>query len=182
MFEEVDEGHLEGEETLIFRYNREERIAKAPKIVQDYYAGGMRPVRGFKALVASKSNRFVLISLCFFVAATWIYTGLNNTRSFCKFDDLVIELAAFSYDEEIYSSLKMQDKQADEKSKPRNITAEFFIINSDRQIVEKETLSLIYTAGDEYLRTKHTDYDIIRVDVIVNVDGKEKELSIGVKR
>ena len=59
MFEDVDEAHADGEEKIVFRYNREERIAKAPKIVQDYYAGKMKPLRGFQALYKKKSNLYV---------------------------------------------------------------------------------------------------------------------------
>lgn len=181
MFEDVDEGHVDGEEPVVFRYNREERVAKAPKIVQEYYAGGMRPVRGFKALVANKSNRFVLMSLFFFVAATWIYTGLNNTRAYAQIDKVNFELQGFAYEEEIYSSLKINEKK-NEAPKPQKIDAEFFLINADNQIVEKEVLSLVYKEGEEYLRTKHTDYDIIRVEVIVTMNGKKKELSASIKR
>lgn len=182
MFEDVDEGHVDGEEKIVFRYNREERIAKAPQIVQDYYAGGMRPIKGFKVLVANKSNRFVLLALVFFVAATWIYTGLNNTRAFGKLGNVALELQSFSYSDDVYSTLKINDKSADDKSKPVKVDADFFYINVDNSIVEKEKLSLIYTNGEEYFRTKHTDYDIIRVDVIVEIEGKQKELSVGVKK
>ena len=41
---------------------------------------------------------------------------------------------------------------------------------------------LIYEAGEQYIRTKFTDYDIIRVDVILNAGGTEKELSAEVVR
>lgn len=182
MFEEVDEGHVDGEEKVIFRYNRDERIAKAPQIVQEYYAGGMRPVKGFKVLVANKSNRFVLIALVFFVAAAWIYTGLNNTRASGKIENISLELQSFSYGDDVYTTLKINDKSADEKSKPVKVDAEFFYINVDNAVVEKEKLSLIYKNGEEYFRTKHTDYDIIRVDVIVETEENQKELSVSVKK
>jgi len=194
MFEDVEEGHLEGEEPVVFRYNREERIAKAPKIVQEYYAGGLRPVKGIKALFATKSNRFVFLALVFFIAVTWVYTGLNNTRAYSKINDLSFELQAFAYDEEVYSSLKIVNKKnqkkkagqstSGEKEEPaeEKIEADFFLINSDNQVSEKESLSLLYKSGEEYLRTKSPDYDIIRVDVIVKAEGIEKELSAKVKR
>ena len=37
MFDNVDEGHPEGEKTVKYYYNREERIANAPEIVKKYY-------------------------------------------------------------------------------------------------------------------------------------------------
>lgn len=182
MFKDVEEGHADGEEPVVYRYNREERIEKAPKIVQEYYAGGLRPVRGLKVLFANKSNRFVFMALIFFIAAAWIYTGLNNTRSYAKINDISFELQAFVYDEEVYSSLKIVNKKKAKASSPQKITADFFIINSDKEVSDKDSLSLVYESGEEYLRTKCHDYDIIRVDAIVETDGVKKEISTNVKR
>ena len=66
--DDMNEGFAEGEEPLHFLYNREERLSHAPKNVQDFYAGGGRPVKGlFKALVSNKTNRFMLIAVVFSV-------------------------------------------------------------------------------------------------------------------
>ena len=190
MFEDVDEAHADGEEKIVFRYNREERIAKAPKIVQDYYAGGMRPVRGFKVLIANKSNRFVLLALVFFVAATWIYTGLNRTRAYGKLGDLSLELQGFSYDEEIYVTLKLNDKScksAGTENKidniaPKKVDVDFYFFGPENQVMNKESMSMVYKSGEEYFRTKLTDYDIIRIEAVVTCGEEKKELSAAVKR
>ena len=57
-----------------------------------------------------------------------------------------------------------------------------FFVNNDNQVVEKKELSLLYRDGEQTLATKATDYDIIRVDVIVSAEEKEIELSAAVKR
>ena len=73
------------------------------------------------------------------------------------------------------------DKKADEKSPPVKIDAEVFFINNDNQIIEKKELSLVYRDGEQTLATKATDYDIIRVDAIIDADNKEKEVTTAVK-
>lgn len=182
MFEDVDEAHAEGEEKMVFRYNREERIAKAPRIVQEYYAGGMRPITGFKVLVANKSNRYVLIALIFFVAATWLFTGLNKTRAYGKLGNISLELQGFSYGEEVFVTLKLLDRDANESSAPVKVDVEFHLLGPENQVMEKENLSMVYRNGEQYFRTKHTDYDIIRVEAIVTSGEQEKKLSADVKR
>ena len=77
-FDKIDEGHPDykpGEEPFHFFYNREERIARAPHIVQEYYAGrGPRPVKGlFRNLVSTKGNRFMLSSIVVFAAFLCIF-------------------------------------------------------------------------------------------------------------
>lgn len=181
MFEDVDEGHAEGEEKMVFRYNREERLKNAPKIVRDAYEGKMNPVRGFKVLWVNKSNRYILLSLILFIGFVWVFTAVNNTRSYAKINNIAFELTAFSFEEEVYVTLKVNDKKADSKSPPVKVEAEVFFINNDNQVIEKKELSLVYRDGEEVLATKAHDYDIIRVDAIINAADKEKEVSSPVK-
>ncbi len=182
MFENVDEGHAEGEEKVVFRYNREERLKSAPQIVRDYYDGKLKPVRGFKVLWVNKSNRYILLALIIFVGFVWVYTAINNTRSSTTIGNIVFEQTSFGFQEEIYVNIKIKDKKADEKSSPVKISAEVFFINVDNQVADKKELSLIYQSGEQSLTTKTTDYDIIRVDTIITAGDKEKELSSAIKR
>ena len=181
MFEEVDEGHVEGEENVVFRYNREERLKNAPQIVRDAYEGRMNPVRGFKVLWVNKSNRYILLSLIIFIGFIWVFTAISNTKSYTKINNIAFEIAAFSFQEEVYVTVKVNDKKADEKSPPVKVDAEVFFINNDNQIIEKKELSLVYRDGEKTLATKAHDYDIIRVDAIITADNKEKEVTVAVK-
>ena len=183
MFEDVEEIRPDDgvEKPLKFYYNREERLAKAPQIVQDYYNGGMRPIRGIRILF-TKQNRYIFLALIFFIGATWIYTGLNKTRAGTTLADINFELSAFSYEEEVYVSLYMKRSSRSRESAPVPVSAEFFAIDPNNQVGDKRSGQLIYEEGEQYIRTKFTDYDIIRVDVILNAGGDEKELSAEVKR
>ncbi|MCR4580192.1 MAG: hypothetical protein K5681_07595 [Treponema sp.] len=182
MFEDVEEIRpAEGESELHFYYNREERIARAPQNVQDYYNGGMRPVRGFR-IFFTKQNRFIFFGLILFVAFAWIYSGINSTRDQCLIDGVVYNLTAFSYDDEVYVTIKSKFKsEADQRQVP--YTANIFAINSDNQIQEKIILQGLTSSNEEAsLRTKISDFDIKRVDVILDTQKESKELSAFVKR
>ena len=183
MFEDVEEFVPDDEEDkkLKYYYNREERIAKAPQLVKDYYAGKMKPVRGFR-IFFTKQNRYIFFALIFFVGATWIYTGLNKTRAGTTLSGINFELTAFSYEEEVYVSLQMKRSSRSKDVAPVPVSAEFFAIDPNNQVGDKRNGQLVYDEGDKYIRTKFTDYDIIRVDVILNAGGTEKELSAEVKR
>ena len=183
MFEDVEEFVPDDEEDkkLKYYYNREERIAKAPQLVKDYYAGKMKPVRGFR-IFFTKQNRYIFFALIFFVGATWIYTGLNKTRAGTTLSGINFELTAFSYEEEVYVSLQMKRSSRSKDVAPVPVAAEFFAIDPNNQVGDKRNGQLVYDEGEKYIRTKFTDYDIIRVDVILNAGGTEKELSAEVKR
>ena len=183
MFEDVEEivPDDEADKKLKYYYNREERIAKAPQLVKDYYAGKMKPVRGFR-IFFTKQNRYIFFALIFFVGATWIYTGLNKTRAGTTLAGINFELTAFSYEEEVYVSLQMKRSSRSKDVAPVPVAAEFFAIDPNNQVGDKRNGQLVYDEGEKYIRTKFTDYDIIRVDVILNAGGTEKELSAEVKR
>ena len=184
---------------LHFFYNREERVAKASPQVQEYYNGGMRPVRGLKVLFTGY-NRIIFLSLVFFVAFTWIYTGLNKTRKYATLGGIQVELSAFSYEEEIYVSLNMKNQPkkikrgfsnlipkkksevVENQKIQKQVDAEFFFVEVNNQLVDKTFISETFEGEEKSIRTKITDYDIIRVDVIINVGDEEKELSCEVKR
>ena len=183
MFDDVEEiiPDNEADKPLKFYYNREERIKKAPPLVQEYYNGGLKPVRGFR-IFFTKQNRYIFFALIFFVGATWIYTGLNKTRAGTTLSGINFELTAFSYEEEVYVSLKMKRSSRSKDVAPVPVTADIFMIDPNNQVGEKRTEQLVYEEGEQYIRTKFTDYDIIRVDIILNAGGYEKELSAEVKR
>ena len=183
MFEDVEEivPDNEADKNLKFYYNREERISKAPKLVQDYYNGNMKPVRGFR-IFFTKQNRYIFFALIFFVGAAWIYTGLNKTRAGTTLQGVNFELTAFSYEEEVYVSLQMKRSKKAKNNSPISVNAEFFAIDPNNQVSDKRSGQLIYDEGEKYIRTKFTDYDIIRIDVILNADDTEKELSAEVTR
>lgn len=183
MFEDVEEivPDDEADKKLKFYYNREERIARAPKLVQDYYNGNLKPVRGFRIFL-TKQNRYIFFALIFFVGATWIYTGLNKTQAGTTLAGINFELTAFSYEEEVYVSLSMKRSSRSRDSAPVPVNAEFFVIDPNHQVGDKRNGQLVYEEGEQYIRTKFTDYDIIRVDVILQAGGAEKELSAEVRR
>lgn len=179
MFENVEEiKPVEGEQKLHFYYNREERIAKAPANVQEYYRGGMRPVKGVKVLF-TKQNRWIFLSLIIFCAFVLIYNSMNKSRNYALINTLDCEIQAFSYEEEIYVNLKIKKnvKYSDTKAIPQRVEVQFFLIDPNNQVGEKKTEVMIYESGEQTIRGKFTDFDIIRVDAIVNVEGEEKEIS-----
>ena len=105
-----------------------------------------------------------------FVGAAWAYSGFNSTRAFTSVDGINFELTAFSYEEQIFTSISMKAGKKHTDNNPVNVQAEFFLIDPNNQVTEKQLKSLVYSDGEQYIRAKFTDFDIIRVDVILNVE------------
>ena len=185
MFEDVEEIRpAEGDGELHFYYNREERLARAPQVVRDYYEDNstLRPVRGFR-IFFTKQNRFIFFALIFFVAFAWIYTGLNSTRSQAVIDGVSYELSAFSYEDEVYVTVRAKFRSPDSNSRPQAFSASVFAVNSDNQVQEKILLEgIAEPSAVQDVRTKLRDFDINRIDVIIDSGSGSKELSSFVRR
>jgi hypothetical protein len=184
MFEDVKEGvdPEKDKNEYHFFYNREERLKKAPQIVQDYYNGKVKPLRGFAVFYKNKANFCILLALVFFVAVAWLYTGFNRFRNYAKINEIDCNLSAFSYADEIYVNATFNRNVKSKKTDEPDIKIHFQAINADQQVYEESDDFVTYKGGESIIRAKFPDYDIIRIDALVSVGGEEKELSAAVKR
>ena len=184
-FDKIDEGHPDykpGEEPFHFFYNREERIARAPHIVQEYYAGrGPRPVKGlFRNLVSTKGNRFMLSSIVVFAAFLWIFSFFSG-RNASKIAGTSASLSAFSYEESVYATLRF-DGLEEKSSGSENviqipISVVFSAVESSGAECDRAEVSALYEGKELFVRTKFTDYDIIKIrcEVTAAVETKTFE-------
>lgn len=181
------------DENLVFRYNREERIKNAPKIVQDYYAGKMNPTKGlFKVLVATKFNRFMLftVGLCF--AVVLFVNTFGNRPNIATAAGFEFEMSSFCYDENIYSQIKVHplkkslaDKNfaIDQYIKDQEkVFASFSFIDVDGQTLDKIQKSAEIEKNAFFIRTNSPDYDIIKVEAVVELLGQKVDLTSKVTR
>ena len=139
----------EGEaENLVFRYNREERVKNAPKIVQDYYAGKLAPTKGlFKVLVATKFNRMMLLTVALCFVVVMIVNTFSNRPSLAVAAGFELELSAFTYDESVFAQVKihplkksLKDKNFDIEKYVKDgerVTATFSFVDADGQEIAK---------------------------------------------
>ncbi len=175
-------GGEENSENLVFRYNREERIKRAPKIVQDYYAGKLAPTKGlFKVLT---------VALCFAVVV--IVKTFSNRPSLAVAAGFELELSAFSYDESVYAQIKihplkksLQDKNFDlEKyvKDQKKALATFCFVDVDGQEIAKIQGSGEIQKNAFFIRTNSPDYDIIKVVAQVDILGESASLVSNVSR
>ena len=114
-FSQMQEGYPDGEENLVFRYNREERLKKAPQIVQDYYNGkALQPTKGLiRVLFATRGNRLMFLCMCFVFAITW-FTGFVNKNNSATINGVKVAINAYSFEEDVYASVKFNDNKKDE--------------------------------------------------------------------
>ncbi len=172
--DETREDNVKDSERMVFRYNREERISRAPEIVRDYYSGKFHPYKGglLKSLVATKANRlmFVTIIFVFGVVLFMNYFGPQKQKGYVS--GVEASLSSFSYGDTVYSSLKLSEagkKIQAEFEKGCHVSVTFSAYDKDGSLLSEQTLSGNYDGKELYLRTTFTDYDIIKVCAVCSL-------------
>lgn len=193
-FSKITEGYLDENEipdmprpdglpeNTVFHYNREERVKRAPKLVQDYYSGKLVAFKPglFKALVSTKANRFMLFTLviCFFLV---IFLGFFGPKE--NVDTVAgvkMNLSAFTYEEfgeKIYVDLKFDPPNKKMLSKyegevPVKVT--FSAVNNDQQVIEK------ILVVDKYLGKSLYEARAKRLSEVREEKKKDKHKSVKV--
>lgn len=182
-FSDVDEGHVAGEDEMVFHYNRERRLAHAPKIVQDYYSGKMKigPQGLFKSLVATRANRFMFFSVVICAAALLFMWHFGPRKDRNTVHNVPVQLTAFSYMDTVYTDLTLEDATAKyEEARPVPVSCTFSFFNVDGQLVQAEKISAVYDGTQQKLATTFPDYDILEVRVAFRIADEESELSASV--
>lgn len=172
------------EEEMVFHYNREERIKKAPKIVQDYYAGDFKAFRPglFKALVATRGNRFMFFTLIIVVAVIFI-NGIFNKPDRAFIEHVPLSLSAFSFEENVYVSLCFENPEKKfEKTPDSVITVEFQFLDANKMAVVKQSFTLNYEEKETFLRTTFHDYDIFYISAQVSFRKSDQNLLCTVEK
>ena len=167
---------------LNFYYNREERLKNAPRTVKDFYSGKMKtPPRGLiKVLVATKGSRIMFLTLVFITALGIAISLVDKTANTEKKDGIHYTLNAFSFEEVVYVSLKLDENSSYKKETEIDIS--FVAKDRSGTVSAKNTESGTYSGNELFFRTTFYDYDIILIDAVIQVGGKNILLTAPVEK
>ena len=175
-FEETrsDEEQKRPEEQMVFHYNREDRLKHAPEIVQDYYSGKFHPYKGglFKSLVNTRSNRLLFVTIVFAFGIILFVNYFGPQKSSGTLAGVDVKLSAFSYEDSVYASLKVEQASKKKKDAFKDgipVSATFQAHDKEGVVVKEEKVSGKYEGNEIFLRTTFTDYDIISISAVCSM-------------
>lgn len=170
----TDDEQKHPEEQMVFHYNREERLKRAPKIVQDYYSGNFKPYKGglFKSLVNTRANRLLFVTIVFAFGILWFVNYFGPQKSSGSLAGVDVKLSAFSYEDSVYASFKIEEAGKKKKALFVDgvpVSAVISACDKDGAVVHEEKVSGKYEGNELFLRTTFSDYDIIKVSAVCSM-------------
>lgn len=179
------EGYGEDEEKIVYHYGKPgERLKNADEVVKQHYAGeGPQPPKGiFHSLVQTRSSRLILMVMLAMMAIVLLTSIIDRGSGGTTVGLVPVELAAFSFEDEVYISLHLKENSRIDFSDSPLVTCNFIIYTVDEQVIHQETVKTFYTGKENFLRTTFGDYDILYVEGVVTVGEETKILRTNIIR
>ena len=176
------EQNSENQDGLHFYYNRDERLKNAPRQVKDYYDGRMKqPPKGlFKALVATKASKIMFLTLVAVCALGFAISLVEKTANVEKKDGIRYTLNAFSFEEVVYVSVKLDENTGYGKSSGIDIL--FSALDKSGTVTEKKNTSGTYDGKECFFRTTFYDYDILEIEAVIKAGDNTFVLTAPVEK
>lgn len=184
--QEPVDGYAEGEEPLVFYYNRTRRLENAPKNVQDYYKNGLNRPKGLFGFLFFRRGNKALFAAMLIAFLTVIFMSIfGPKKNETTLDGVDFKLSSISIDDEVHVRLDM--KKASSKTNLDEISKKDFFMEFRGLDVDGTAIGYYKTATNLqkesiFLRTVFYDYDIIKVECNIYGDSGEALLYTAVEK
>lgn len=172
----------DGRDELVFHYNRERRLARAPENVRRAYEVGYTPNKGFlKGLTANPGLRSILaviVIMCIVIVGTTFFRSPPNTA---VVDDVKIVLKALPFENRVYITITCI-AGASWNGDPVSVISNLQILDSSGILVGTYDLAGVFSGKPLELRAILNDYTKGMVNASVFFDKTELQLTVSVDR
>lgn len=169
-------------QNLVFHYNRERRLEKAPEEVRRSYDQGNTPKGGFlHGLTANSGLRSILVVIILLCASVVFLTLFGETGNSVVVEGAQIHLAAFLYEETVYITVSCKGANS---TVLQNVPVHVLIsgLDPNNVVVFEQELNGIFFNNELILRTTMHDYELKTIGADLKFNNSDAKLSVSVDR
>ncbi len=171
----------DGQGRLVFHYNRERRLQRAPEPVRRAWAEGYTPNRGFiRGLTANAGLKSILVSILLLVMAIYFVSFFGEKENSSSLDGIEYTLRAFLHGETVYVTVTCTSEEPDSSLIP--VSAAFTALDASGETVSSSSASDVFAGAETRIRTTFQDYEIARIRTVLAIgsDEQKKQLTLSV--
>ncbi len=169
-------------EGLVFHYDRERRLQRAPEGVKRAYEEGYTPNKGFiRGLTANAGLKSIFVTIIILSVTAVALTLLGGQNGKIALGELDVRVRAFSYGDSVYVSVLIPENDQYGGDSAQVSAIIHGLSKTDVTVSEKE-LTGIYTGSELLLRCIVPDHDIDRIVSTVNIDELSGKTVVSVDR
>ena len=164
------------------RYDRSERLKRAPESVQQMYEPDyIKRISLLKSLTATRSSRSVLFAIVAVFALSFASFLFKTDRQSGKIEGVPVKLEYLTQQEHLYVNISFAaTEQSDDYALPLTIR----ITAANRDMEEKETknIEVIYIGSALSVPVQFPAHTYKQLEAVVLTDGKAVSLRSAVKK
>lgn len=164
------------------RYDRSERLKRAPESVRQMYEPDyIKRISLLKSLTATRSSRSVLFAIIAVFALTFMSFLLKTDRQSGKIQGVPVKLEYLTQQEYLYVNISFEaTEQSDDYVLP--LTVRITAANRDTEEKECKTVEVIYIGSALSVPVQFSANKYKQLEAVVLADGKALSLRSSVKK
>ena len=164
------------------RYDRSERLKRAPEAVQQMYEPDyIKKISLFKSLTATRSSRSMLFAIVAVFALTFLSFLLKTDRQSGKIQGVPVKLEYLTQQEYLYVNVSFEaTEQSDDYALP--LIVRVTAANRDTEEKETKTVEVIYIGSALSVPAQFSAHTYKQLEAIVLADGKALSLRSAIKK
>ena len=164
------------------RYDRSERLKRAPESVQQMYEPDyIKRISLLKSLTATRSSRSVLFAIVAVFALSFASFLFKTDRQSGKIMGVPVKLEYLTQQEHLYVNISFAaTEQSDDYALP--LTVRITAANRNTQEKETKTFEVIYIGSALSVPAQFPAHTYKRLEAVVLTDGKAVSLRSSVKK
>ena len=171
----------DGRDKLVFHYNREKRLERAPENVKRAYREGYTPNRGFiRGLTANAGLKSILFVIIVLVALITFLT-VTGIAGAVPVGGISMRAKAFLFEDKVFVTLTCEANPK-HAGLPIPINATVRMFDRDKNVLDEREITGIYTGKQILLRTVLPDHETDSLKILVKAGETDGILSVTVDR
>ena len=164
------------------RYNRSERLKRAPEAVQQMYEPDyIKKISLLKSLTATRSSRSVLFAIVAVFALTFLSFLFKTDRQAGKIQGIPVKLEFLTQQEYLYVNISFgATDQSDDYELP--LTVRITASNRDTEQKESKTVEVIYIGSVLSVPVQFPAHTYKQLEAVILTDDKALSLRSAVKK
>ncbi len=159
------DGYSEGEEPVIFHYQKGSFRKHEQQIYSDLATGKTGPAKGFfKVLVSSKGNKMIFFTMIVCIILAAIIGFLSGRKNQGSVAGVNCRLSAFSFEDTVYASISLSKNKKSRSKLPVNLEFYFEVATPKGVVAESASVVSTFVPGEkaEPVHVAFPDYEFLK--------------------
>lgn len=161
----MTDGYSEGEEPVIFHYQKGSFRKHEQQIYSDLATGKTGPAKGFfKVLVSSKGNKMIFFTMIVCIVLAGIIGFLSGRKNQGTAGGVKCSLSAFAFEDTVYASVSLSKDKKNRSKLPVNMEFYFEVTTSKGVVAGSESAVCTFVPGEKNdpVHVAFPDYEFLK--------------------